>query len=197
MEAAYWFSLYAHMMILLAVLLGAVLAVPAGLASGIIARRQGHPLWYGGMAALYSTFAFLPWTYFMCKQLGYHTLVATRVLVRVGYVALYAHWFMGPVTFGFILADTVCEGCSAFEGSFVGELRPLFIALVVLNLLMAIGTLVWIGNMRQKARETRRRNEQGLEVEEEPYLLRPVYVLPFPLTILWGAFMMAAFFNSV
>lgn len=196
MEATYWFSLYAHMMILLAVLLGAVIAVPAGLASCIIARRQGHPLWYGAMAALYSTFALLPWIYFICKQLGYHKLAATRVLVRVGYVALYAHWFMGPVTFGIILAETVCEGCSAYEGSFVGEFRPLFIALVVLNLLMCIGTLVWIWYARQAAAGQQVRARWGLTSDEEPYLLRPVYVLPFPLTVLWGAIMMAAFFNS-
>ena len=165
MEATYWFSLYAHMMILLAVLLGAVIAVPAGLASCIIARRQGHPLWYGAMAALYSTFALLPWIYFICKQLGYHTLAATRVLVRVGYVALYAHWFMGPVTFGIILAETVCEGCSAYEGSFVGEFRPLFIALVVLNLLMCHRNPgMDLVCMRQAAAGQRvRRHEWGLD----------------------------------
>ena len=196
MEATYWFSLYAHMMILLAVLLGTILAVPAGLASGIIARKQGHPLWYGAMAALYSAFAFLPWVYFICRQLGYHKLAVTRVLVRAGYIALYAHWFMGPVTFGIILADTVCEGCSAYEGSFAGDFRPLFMALVVLNILMCIGTLIWMWHARQTAAEQRARVEWGLANDEEPYLLRPVYVIPFPLTILWGAFMMTAFFNA-
>ena len=196
MEATYWYSLYAHMAILLAVLLGAVLAVPAGIASGIIARKHGRPLWYGAMAALYSALAFLPWVYFICRQLGYHKLAATRVLVRVGYLALYAHWLAGPVTFGIILAGTVCEGCSAYEGSFVGEFRPLFMALVVLNLLMCIGTLVWVWYARQAAAGQRTRARWGLADDEEPYLLRPVYVAPFPLTILWGAFMMTAFFNA-
>ena len=176
----YWFSLSAHVMIFMAALIGVVVAVPAGLASGFIAGRQGRPLWYGAIAALYSALALLPWVYFICKQLGYSQAGATRLLVRASYFALYASWFLGPVTFGIILLENVCEGCSAYEGSFIAEFRPLFIALVGLNLIMAVGTLVWIGNTR----------------DEEPYLLRPVYVLPFALTILWGAIMMAAFFNA-
>ena len=110
MEATYWYSLYAHMMILLVVLLGTILAVPAG--------------------------------------------------------------------------------------SFAGDFRPLFMALVVLNILMCIGTLIWMWHARQTAAEQRARVEWGLANDEEPYLLRPVYVIPFPLTILWGAFMMTAFFNA-